>query len=272
MSEEKQNLDGRVAIITGATRGIGKACALALAKKGCNIVLASRTVDPHPKLEGTLSSVAAEVEALGVKALQVPTNVRKSEDIENMVKQTVDTFGRVDIMINNAGAAWWFGIEDTPVNKYNLVNEVNSRATFLASREVIPHMKKNGWGHIINMSPPIKPEMAEGKIAYMISKFGMTLVTIGLAKEMETEPIGVHSLWPVTLIESAATLHLGLGQPEDWRKADILADATVALVSRDPKLPSGKAWFDEEVLKEEGITDFTKYACVEGKTPMTIPW
>ncbi|SVE42976.1 uncharacterized protein METZ01_LOCUS495830, partial [marine metagenome] len=125
MSEEKQNLDGRVAIITGATRGVGKACALALAKKGCNIVLAGRTVDPHPKLEGTLSSVAAEVEALGVKTLQVPTNVRKSEDIENMVKQTVDTFGRVDIMINNAGAAWWFGIEDTPVNKYNLVNEVN---------------------------------------------------------------------------------------------------------------------------------------------------
>jgi citronellol/citronellal dehydrogenase len=269
---EKKRLENKVAIVTGASRGVGRAVALALAREGAHIVLAAKTVDPHPKLPGTLSTVAAEVEALGVKTLQVQTDVRDPEQIERMVAKAAETFGRIDILINNAGAAWWFGTLETPVNKWNLVNEVNGRATFLASRAVAPHMKKQRWGHIVNMSPPIKPEMAEGKVAYMISKFAMTLCTIGMAPEFAPDNIAVHSLWPVTLIESYATINLGLGGPQNWRKADILADATVALVTKEPSVTTGKAWIDEDVLRGEGITNFDKYACVPGTTPMPIPW
>lgn len=269
---DKKRLSGRVAIVTGASRGVGKACALALAREGADVVIAAKTVEPHPKLPGTIHDVAKEVEALGVKALAVRTDVRDPAAIDAMVETTVATFGRVDILINNAGAAWWLPTVDTPANKWNLVNEVNARATFLASRAVIPHMKKNKWGHIVNMSPPIKPEMAVGKVAYMISKFGMTLCTIGMAGEVKDDGIACHALWPVTLIESYATINLGLGGPENWRKADILADATIALVTKEPSLRTGKAWMDEELLALEGVTDLEKYACVPGKTPMPIPW
>lgn len=273
MADQKtKRLEGRVAIVTGASRGVGRVVALTLAREGASVALAAKTVEPHPKLPGTLATVAAEVEATGSRALQVQTDVRDPEQIDRMVEKTVEAFGRVDILVNNAGAAWWYGVPETPANKWNLVNEVNARATFLASRAVLPHMKKNGWGHIVNMSPPIKPEMAVGKVAYMISKFGMTMVTIGLAGEVAQDNIAVHSLWPVTLIESLATINLGLGAPENWRKPEILADATLALVTKEPKLRTGKAWLDEELLREEGITDFGSYACVPGTTPMQIPW
>lgn len=270
MSSKK--LEGRVAIVTGASRGVGRSVALALAKEGAHVALAAKTVEPHAKLPGTLGSVAAEVEALGVKALQVQTDVRDPEQIERMVAKTVDAFGRVDILINNAGAAWWFPTDQTPANKWNLVNEVNGRATFLATRAVLPHMKKQKWGHIVNMSPPIKPSMAVGKVAYMVSKFAMTLVTIGVAGEVADDNIAVNSLWPVTLIESAATIYLGAGTPENWRKPEILSDATLALVTKDPSLRTGRAWLDEELLRLEGISDFDHYACVPGTKPMEIPW
>ena len=269
---DTKRLENRVAIVTGASRGVGRACALALAREGANVVIAAKTVEPHPKLPGTILTVAKEVEALGVKALPVQTDVRDPAAIDRMVEETVKAFGRVDILVNNAGAAWWLSTVDTPANKWNLVNEVNARATFLASRAVIPHMKAAKWGHIVNMSPPIKPEMTTGKVAYMISKFAMTLCTIGMAGEVAADNIACHALWPVTLIESYATINLGLGSPENWRKADILADATIALVTKDPSFRTGKAWIDEEVLGLEGVTDFEKYACVPGKTPMPIPW
>ncbi len=267
-----RRLEGKVAIVTGASRGIGRAVSLALAREGCAVALAAKTVDPHPKLPGTLGTVAAEVEALGVRTLQVQTDVRDPEAIERMVARTAETFGRIDILVNNAGAAWWFPTSETPVNKWNLVNEVNARATFLASRAALPHMKRNRWGHIVNMSPPIKPEMTVGKVAYMISKFAMTLCTVGMAGEVKDDNIAVHSLWPVTLIESLATINLGLGGPENWRKPEILADATIALVTKEPSARTGRAWLDEEVLRAEGITDFDRYACVPGTTPMVIPW
>ena len=270
---DKKKLSGRVAIVTGASRGVGKSCALALAREGAHVVIAAKTVDPHPKLPGTIGDVAKEIEsAFGVKALPVQTDVRDPAAIDAMVERTVKEFGRVDILVNNAGAAWWFPTTDTPANKWNLVNEVNARATFLASRAVIPHMKANKWGHIVNMSPPIKPEQAVGKVAYMISKFAMTLCTIGMAGEVAADNIACHALWPVTLIESYATINFGLGGPENWRKADILADSTIALVTKEPSLRTGKAWLDEELLALEGVTDFGKYACVPGKTPMPIPW
>lgn len=265
-------LDGKVAIVTGASRGVGRAVALALARAGADIVLAAKTVSPHPKLPGTLGTVAAEVSALGRRALPVQTDVRDPDQIEAMVAAAASTFGRVDILVNNAGAAWWHGIDETPANKWNLVMEVNARGPFLCARAALPHLKRAGGGHIVNMSPPLKAEMAAGKIAYMISKFGMTLLTHGLAEETRADNIAVHSLWPVTLIESYATINLGLGEAKDWRKADILADATLALVARSPSLSSGKAWLDEDILREVGVTDFAKYACVPGSEPLAIPW
>lgn len=267
-------LKGRVAIVTGASRGVGRAVALALAKEGCDIVVAAKTVDPHPKLPGTIETVAQEVEALGVRALPIQTDIRFVDQIEAMVQKTIDTFGRIDILINNAGAAWWYKIEETPEKRFDLVIDVNTKGPFFACQAVIPHMKKNNWGHIINMSPPINPDQAKNKIAYIISKFGMTLITHGLAAELREggSNIAVNSLWPVTLIESLATINLGLGTPENWRKADILADATVAIVTKDPKQRSGQALLDEEVLREEGIQSFDHYACVPGAQPMLIPW
>ena len=265
-------LDGRVAIVTGATRGVGRSVALALAREGAAVVLAAKTVDPNPKLPGTLASVKAEVEALGARALTVQTDVRDPAQIERMVAEAGRAFGRVDILVNNAGAAWWHPIEETPANKYNLVMEVNARAPFLASREALPFMRRQKWGHIVNMSPPVHPEKGGQRVAYMMSKFGMTLLTHGLAAELQGENIAVHSLWPVTLIESYATINLGLGEPAQWRKAEILADATIALVTREPSVSSGKAWLDEEILAECGVKDFAGYACVPGTEPMRIPW
>lgn len=266
-------LKDRVAIVTGASRGIGRAVALALAKEGADLVLASKSLDSsHPKLPGTLRDVQAEVEALGRRALPVQVDVRFVDQIQAMVDKTVEHFGRVDILVNNAGAFWWHPIEETPESKWDLVMAINAKGPFFAAQAVLPHMKKQGWGHIVNMSPPVKVEQAENKIAYMISKFGMTLLSHGLAAEAKEHNVAANSLWPVTLIESFATKNAGLGEQSNWRKADILADATVAIVTSNPQELTGRALLDEEILREKGETDFSKYACVPGTEPMAIPW
>ncbi len=266
------DLTDRVALITGASRGIGRAVALALAREGCDVVLAAKSMTPHRVLPGTIVDVAAEVEALGRRALPVQTDVRQVEQIEAAVEQALAKFGRIDILINNAGAAWWKPIEETPAKRFDLVMDVNCRGPFYACQAVLPSMRAAGFGHIVNMAPPIEPRMCAGRIAYMISKFGMTMITHGLAGELAGSGIAVNSLWPVTLIESLATKNLGLGQERDWRKADIVADATVAIVKTDPAQRTGQALLDEDVLREAGVTDFSGYACVPGATPLRIPW
>jgi citronellol/citronellal dehydrogenase len=265
-------LDGKVAIITGASRGIGRAVALKLASEGADIVVAAKTVEPHPKLEGTIHTVAAEIEALGRKALAVQTDIRDAAQITAMVEQTLEKFGRIDMLINNAGALWWYPLLDTPVKRFDLVMDVNVRGSFLACQAVLPAMIKQKSGHIINMSPPIDYRALTGKVGYMISKYGMTMLAMGLAGEVKAHNIAVNALWPVTLIESFATKNFGMGDRSKWRKADILADATYAIVSADPAKRTGQALLDEDVLREEGVTDFATYACVEGSEPMRIIW
>lgn len=266
-------LEGRVAIITGASRGIGRACALALAKEGCDVVLASKSYDEtDPRLPGTLTEVAAEVEALGRRALPIKCDVRFVDQIQAVVDATVAKFGRIDIVLNNAGAFWWHDMDETPEKRFDLVMDVNAKGPFYLCQAALPHMKKNKWGHIINMSPPIKPEAAAHKIAYMISKFGMTLISHGLAEEVKEFNIAVNSLWPVTIIESFASINAQLGTSDMWRKADIIADSVVLMCASEPSKRTGQALLDEDLLREEGITDLSGYACVPGSTPMPIPW
>ncbi len=265
-------LNGKVAIVSGASRGIGRAIALALAKEGAKVVIAAKTVKPNPKLPGTIHTVAKEVEDLGAEALAVQANLRNADEIENIVTQTVDRFGRVDILINNAGALWWYPVSQTPAKRLDLVMDVNVRATFLLSQAVLPHMKAAGGGHIINMSPPIDFSVLPGKVGYMISKFGMTMTAMGLAAEVKKDKISVNALWPVTLIESFATINFGLGDESKWRKADILADATLAIVTKEPGELTGKALLDEDLLRNEGVTDFSIYNCVPDGEPMRIVW
>ncbi len=267
------NLKDRVAIITGASRGIGLATALRLAREGVKIVVAAKTTQPNPRLPGTIQETVDAVRAAGSEALGVKCNVRHIPELEKLVDETITAFGRIDMLINNAGAIWVEAIEDTPEKRFDLVMEVNFKAPFFLSQLCVPHMKRQGWGHIVNMSPPIAPSDAIGKIAYMASKFDMTLLSIGLAGELKDSGVAVNSLWPKTLVESLATINWGMGEPKDWRKADVLADAAAVIVSQDPRTYSGQALIDEDVLRERGgVTDFSKYNVVPGGNPVNLDW
>jgi citronellol/citronellal dehydrogenase len=266
------DLQGRVAIITGASRGIGRAIALRLAKEGVAVVIAAKTAEPDPRLPGTIHTVAEEVAALGGRALPLQVDVRDENALQRMVDATLETFGRIDILVNNAGALWWYPVLETPPKRFDLVMQVNLRASFVAAQLVLPTMIQQRWGHIINMSPPIDLSVLPGKVAYMISKFGMTMLALGLAEEVREHNIAVNALWPRTLIESQATIAWGLGTPKQWRKADIMADAVYELVRREPHTCTGNAWIDEDLLREAGITDFSVYNCTPDGEPMEIVW
>jgi len=266
------SLKGRVAIVTGASRGIGRALALGLARQGCDIVIAAKSTESTEKLPGSIFTVAGEVEGLGARALPVQVDVRDGEQIEAMIARTVERFGRIDILINNAGALWWQPLLETPAKRFDLVIDVNARAAFLACRAALPQMMKRQWGHIINMSPPLELKMVPGRIAYCISKFGMTLLTHGLAEEMLAANVAVNSLWPVTIIESQASINWGLGTRALWRKPDILVDCVLRIVQKEPKELTGRALLDEDFLRAEGVTDFSSYACVPDSQPLRIDW
>eukprot|EP00008_Paramoeba_atlantica_P008227 CAMPEP_0201475932 /NCGR_PEP_ID=MMETSP0151_2-20130828/1238_1 /ASSEMBLY_ACC=CAM_ASM_000257 /TAXON_ID=200890 /ORGANISM="Paramoeba atlantica, Strain 621/1 / CCAP 1560/9" /LENGTH=288 /DNA_ID=CAMNT_0047856145 /DNA_START=54 /DNA_END=920 /DNA_ORIENTATION=+ len=255
------SLIGRVAVITGASRGIGRECALTLARAGCHIVVAAKSVTDTPNLPGTIFQVAKEVEKIGQKAIAIQVDVRDEQSVEAMVSKTIQEFGRIDILINNAGALWWKKMVDTPMKRYDLINGVNSRGTFMCTQKCLPHMIKNGFGHIINMSPPVQFDMLDGKIAYCISKFGMTLQAHGIAQELGGTGVAANALWPATAVESYATLNFGLGGPSMWRKASIIADSVEMIVKEDPKVFTGYALIDEDYMRSRGVNDFKKYRC-----------
>jgi citronellol/citronellal dehydrogenase len=266
-------LQDRVVFITGASRGIGRAVALACAKEGAHVVIAAKTDTPeNPKLPGTIHDVAREVEALGRKALAVKLDVRDADACEVAVKKAIEHFGRVDALINNAGALWWADVAETPVKRFDLIMGINVRASFVLAHAVLPHMIERKYGHLIMMSPPVEPAAVAHHGGYAVSKFGMTMIAQAIADECAPHNVTAHALWPATAIESFATLNFGLGGPELWRKADILADATLALLAREPSARKGRAWVDEDLLREEGVTDFTKYQCVPGVEPPRFPF
>lgn len=261
---------GKVAIITGSSRGIGREIALGLARAGWNIVVAAKSTQSTDKLPGSIHTVAQEIEALGTHALPVQIDVRDDGQIESMVAKTLERFGRIDLLVNNAGALHWQGILETPAKRFDLVLGVNARAAFLCARAVLPAMIQQHAGHIINMSPPIDLKLLPGKIAYAISKLGMTLLTHGLADEVKQYNIAVNALWPVTIIESQASINWKLGRPEMWRKPQILVDCVLRLVNKSAAELTGKALLDEDFLRSEGVSDFSGYACVPGTNPSRV--
>jgi citronellol/citronellal dehydrogenase len=266
-------LQNRVVLITGASRGIGRACALACAREGADVVIAAKTeVADNPRLPGTIGDVAREVEALGRRALPLKLDVRDADACEAAVEATIAHFGRIDALVNNAGALWWADVVETPVKKFDLIMGINVRASFVLSRAALPHMIKQHWGHIVMMSPPVDPSAVAHHGAYAVSKFGMTMIAQAIAEEGQGSNVTASALWPATAIESYATMNFGLGGPEVWRKADILADALLALLSREPSARSGRAWIDEELLRADGETDFAKYQCVAGVEPPHFPF
>jgi citronellol/citronellal dehydrogenase len=266
------NLSGKVAIVTGASRGIGRSVALGLGNAGCSIVVAAKSTESTAALPGSIYSVADEITAGRGQAFPVRVDVRDSDQIDAMVAQTVEHFGRVDILINNAGALWWQPLLETPPKRFDLVMAVNVRAAFCASRAVLPHMMKQGGGHIINFSPPIDYQALPGRIAYCVSKFGMTLLSMGLAQEAQPHNIAVTSLWPATIIESQASINWKLGDRSLWRKPQIITDCVLRIVTRPAAELSGQALIDEDFLRSQGVTDFSQYACVPGTEPPRISW
>jgi len=256
-------LKGRVAIITGGSRGIGREVALALAREGVHIVIAAKTTTPHPTLPGTIYTVAKEVEELGVMCLPIQVDVRNEKAVINCVEKTIQKFGRIDIVINNASALWWKDIVDTPMNKYDLITQVNARGTFCLTKHCLPHMTKNSFGRVITMSPPIRLNGMAGHTAYNISKFGMTIVALGVAQEYKGKGITGNSLWPATVIESLASKNFKLGDKSLWRKASIIADATVHICQQDSNF-TGNMLIDDTFLKSRcGYTDkdLEQYRC-----------
>ncbi|MAU93746.1 MAG: SDR family oxidoreductase [Planctomycetes bacterium] len=264
------DLTGQVAVITGSSRGIGKNIALRLARAGADIVVAAKSELSRDSLPGSIHETVSEIEALGRQALAVRTNVRDAEQLESMVEVALERFGRIDVLINNAGALHWRSIADTPPKRYDLMMEVNARAAFIASHFVLPHMIERGSGTIIQMSPPIDLRMLPGKTGYCMSKFGMSLLAMGMGAEVKATEIKSCALWPATAIESQATINHKLGGPQYWRTADILADAVGAILTANSEQVNGKCLVDEDVLSMMGVSDFELYNCVEGGTPMRI--
>jgi len=264
------DLSGQVALITGASRGIGRNIALSLAKAGADIVVAAKSERGRDLLPGSIHETAQDVEALGRKALAVRTDVRSLEDLEHLAAAAEEHFGGVDILVNNAGALWWKPVVDTPAKRFDLMMEVNVRAAFLLSNLLVPGMIQRDRGLVVQMSPPLDRSMMRGKTGYCISKFGMSLLAMGLGDELAKTSVRSCALWPATAIESQATINHGLGGPKDWRKADILADALLAILSLPSEKTQGRCLIDEELLEEMGVDDLTRYLCVEDGRPMRI--
>lgn len=256
-------LQGKTLFITGATRGIGKAIALKAAKDGANVVIAAKTTEPHPKLEGTIHSAAEEVEAAGGKALAVKVDIRHEEEVQEAVQQTVDTFGGIDILVNNASAISLTPTLETDMKRFDLMHQVNLRGTFLVSKTCIPHLKNAENPHILNLSPPLNldPKWFAGHVAYTMAKYGMSMCVLGMATEFKKDGIAVNALWPRTTIDTAAVRNILGGEQlaAVSRTPEILADAAYAIFNKSSKEVSGNFFLDEEVLKAEGVDDFSGY-------------
>ncbi|OJX79959.1 NAD(P)-dependent oxidoreductase [Magnetospirillum sp. 64-120] len=256
-------LKGKTLFITGASRGIGKAIALRAARDGANIVVAAKTVDAHSKLPGTIHSAAAEIEAAGGHALAVVVDVRDEESLAAGVAQAAERFGGIDIVVNNASAINLTGTADTAMKRFDLMMGVNVRGTFATTQACLPYLKQAANPHILTLSPPpeLKPHWFKNHTAYTISKYGMSLCVLGWAAEFAEIGIAANALWPRTIIDTAALAMLGgMIKPSNCRKPDIVADAAHAILTRPSRDCTGNFFLDDEVLRQQGVIDFSVYA------------
>jgi NAD(P)-dependent dehydrogenase (short-subunit alcohol dehydrogenase family) len=258
----------KTVFITGASRGIGKAMALRLAKEGANIVIAAKSVEEDPRLGGTIFSAAKEVKEAGGQALAIQLDIRFEEQIQAAVQQTVDRFGGIDILINNASAIQLTPTEQTESKRFDLMQSINVRGTFLMTKHCIPWLKKGTNAHILTLSPPVNldPKWLGGHIAYTITKYSMSMMALGWAAELKGAGVASNALWPRTTIDTAAVRNLLGGEmlAKMSRTPDILADAMYYILSKPSAQCTGNTFIDEEVMAAEGITDLSHYSVVPG--------
>ena len=268
MQGTPMTLAKKTLFITGASRGIGLAIALKAARDGANIAIAAKTIAPHPKLEGTIYSAAEQIEAEGGKALPIPCDVRDEEQVKSAIKQAAQRFGGIDIVVNNASAIQLTRTPETEMKRFDLMQQVNARATFMVSKYAIPYLENAKNPHILMLSPPLdmQEKWFAPHLAYTLSKFGMSLVVLGLAGELRDKKIAVNALWPRTTIATAAIKNL-LGGDEMMRASrspQIMADAAYAIFMKSAASFTGNFLIDDTFLMSEGVTNFEKYAMEAG--------
>jgi citronellol/citronellal dehydrogenase len=263
-------LTGRTLLISGASRGIGLAIALAAARDGANIAFIAKTAEPHPKLEGTIYTAAAEIEAAGGQALPIVGDVRDEDSVADAVAQTVAKFGGIDICVNNASAIALLPTEALDVKRYDLMQSINARGTFVLSKACIPHLKQGTNPHVLTLSPPIdlRPEWLGAHTGYTVAKFGMTLIALGLAAELADAGVASNTLWPRTLVATAAVRNLlgGDAAMARARKPEVYADAAYQILTSPSRECTGNQFLCEDVLVAHGVTDLSVYDVVPGGT------
>ena len=256
-------LTGRTAIISGGSRGIGEAIAVRLAQAGAKVTLLAKTAEPHPKLPGTVFTAAKAVEEAGGQALPIVGDVRDDAQVADAIAQTVDRFGGIDIVVNNASAISLATAEETDMKRYDLMQDINARGAFSLSKHAIPYLKKSDHAHILTLSPPIRLEphwFDQVGTAYTVSKFSMSIVALGFSRELAAHGVASNTLWPRTTVSTAAVRNI---LSEDLiarsRSTDIMSDAAYSILSKHPSVATGQSYIDDEVLSADGVTDFSKY-------------
>ena len=269
MTLEKPDLSGSTAFITGTTRGIGKQLALDLAEQGCNIVSTGKTSEQDDygedkDLEGSIEQTAREVEQRGPEALPIQIDVRDETSVEAAAEEAIEEFGEVNIVINNASAIQLMPTESLPPKRFDLMTDVNVRGTYVTSRTFIDHLKEVDDAWILTNAPPVNVDRMPGSAPYTWTKLGMSFITLSLAEELSNHDVGCNTFWPVTAIDTRATRYFGLGSEDDWRTPDILSDTVLEILSRDPAEYTGHSVYDEDLLREAGLEDFSEYNLTPG--------
>jgi citronellol/citronellal dehydrogenase len=268
------SLNGRVIFMSGGSRGIGLAIAQRAARDGARVALMAKTAEPHPKLPGTVYTAAEEIAAAGGEALPIVGDIRDAGAVDDAVAQTVERFGGIDIVVNNASAINLSPMRDLEVKRFDLMQTINARGTFVVTRACLPHLRESDHAHVLTLSPPLSADRRwlQGHSAYTLSKMGMTMLTLGLAADEAGAGIGANCLWPRTIIATAAVQNL-LGGDEAMarsRTPEIMADAAHAILVRDPRETTGNTFIDDEVLAEAGITDLSGYSAPDADLTLDI--
>jgi citronellol/citronellal dehydrogenase len=256
------SLSGKTLFVTGASRGIGLAIALRAARDGANVAIAAKSSVPNPRLPGTIHTAAAAVEAMGGKGLALKCDIREEAEVQAAVEATVETFGGIDILVNNASAIWLAGALDTPMKRFDLMQQVNARGSFLCAQACLPHLLRAPNPHILTLAPPpsLEPKWWAPHSGYTLAKMGMSFVTLGLAGEFGPKGVAVNALWPRTIVATDALNMIPGVAIERCRKPEIVADAAYMVLTRPAAGFAGRFLIDEDVLREAGVTDFAPYA------------